>query len=132
MKGIDTNVLVRFLTQDDIDQTKTVRDLFEQAEIGNDRFHVSSMVLCELAWVLRSQYRLSRGEIGSVLASLLGLGLLEIQDRDLAVRALEQFRQGPADFSDYLIGQQNRRAGCEETLTFDRGLDGAAGFAILR
>ncbi len=132
MKGIDTNVLVRFLTQDDIDQTKTVRHLFEQAEIENDRFHVSSTVLCELAWVLRSQYRLSRGEIGSVLASLLGLGLLEIQDRDLTVRALEEFRQGRADFSDYLIGQQNRRAGCEQTLTFDRGLDGAPGFALLR
>ena len=132
MKGIDTNVLVRFLTQDDIDQTKTVRDLFEQAEIENDRFHVSSTVLCELAWVLRSQYRLSRGEIGSVLASLLGLGLLEVQDRDLAMRALEEFRQGRADFSDYLIGQQNRRAGCDETLTFDRGLEGSTGFAILR
>jgi predicted nucleic-acid-binding protein len=132
MKGIDTNVLVRFLTEDDVEQAKTVRDLFEQAEIENGRFHVSSTVLCELTWVLRAKYRLSRGEIGSTLQPLLGLGLLEVQDRDLAVRALEEFRHGPADFSDYLIGQQDRRAGCEETLTFDRGLDGAAGFAILR
>ncbi|HEX4496875.1 MAG TPA: type II toxin-antitoxin system VapC family toxin [Thermoanaerobaculia bacterium] len=131
MKGIDTNILVRFVTRDDPRQAQIIRDLFEQAEAENERFHVSSTVLCELVWVLRSQYRYDRGEICSTLASLLEIGLLQVQDRDLARRALEQFRTGPADFSDYLIGWQDRRAGCQETLTFDRGLDETPGFLVL-
>ncbi|HEY0510678.1 MAG TPA: type II toxin-antitoxin system VapC family toxin [Thermoanaerobaculia bacterium] len=132
MRGIDTNILVRFLVRDDPEQAQTVRSLFERAEIENDRFHVSSIVLCELVWVLRSRYRLGREDVCSILDALLDIGLLQIQDRDLARRALAEFRQGPADFSDYLIGWQDRRAGCEETLTFDGGLDGAPGFTILR
>jgi predicted nucleic-acid-binding protein len=132
VRGIDTNILVRFLVRDDPEQAQTVRSLFERAEIENDRFHVSSIVLCELVWVLRSRYRLGREDVCSILDALLDIGLLQIQDRDLARRALAEFRQGPADFSDYLIGWQDRRAGCEETLTFDGGLDGAPGFTILR
>jgi predicted nucleic-acid-binding protein len=132
VRGIDTNVLVRFLVRDDAEQAQTVRSLFERAEIENERFHVSGIVLCELVWVLRSRYRRDREEICSILDALLDIGLLQIQDRDLARQALEEFRKGPADFSDYLIGWQNRRAGCKETLTFDGGLDGAPGFTILR
>jgi predicted nucleic-acid-binding protein len=66
-----------------------------------------------------------------MLDSLLAAGLLQIQDRDLTKRALEEFREGPADFADYLIGWQNRRAGCEDTLTFDGDLEGSPGFTLL-
>jgi predicted nucleic-acid-binding protein len=131
VRGIDTNILVRFFTRDDPEQSQISRDLFARAEAENERFHVSTIVLCELVWVLRSQYRHNRGEICSILGSLLDIGLLQIQDRDLARRALEEFREGPADFADYLIGWQNRRAGCEKTLTFDGDLKNHPGFIVL-
>lgn len=131
MRGLDTNVLVRFLTRDDPEQAEAVYALFERAEAERTRFHVSGIALCELVWVLRSRYRLPRKEICSALEFLLGVGLLEIQHRDLAILALEDFRKGKADFSDYFIGWQNRRAGCEDTLSFDGDLDGTPGFTIL-
>jgi len=131
VRGVDTNILVRFLTADDPEQVEIVKDLFAQAEAEQERFNVSSIVLCELVWVLRAQYRLRRGEICSMLGSLFEARVLEIQEKDLARRALEQFKQGPADFADYLIGWQNRRAGCLDTLTFDGDLKGTPGFTAL-
>lgn len=131
MRGVDTNVLVRFLTGDDPEQVEIVKDLFARGEAEHQRFNVSSIVLCELVWVLRSQYRLRRGEICSMLDSLFEAGVLEIQEKDLARRALEEFKKGPADFADYLIGWHNRRAGCLDTLTFDGDLEGNSRFTIL-
>lgn len=131
MRGVDTNILVRFLTGDDPEQVEIVKDLFARGEAEHQRFNVSSIVLCELVWVLRSQYHLQREEICSMLDSLFEAGVLEIQEKDLARRALEQFKRGPADFADYLIGWQNRRAGCLETLTFDGDLKGTPGFILL-
>jgi predicted nucleic-acid-binding protein len=131
VRGLDTNVLVRFLTRDDPEQSRIVRSLFERADAEKTRFHVSSIALCELVWVLRSKYRLQREEICSALEHLLAVGLLEIQHRDLAILALADFRRGKADFPDYFIGWQNRRAGCEDTLSFDRDLDGTPGFTLL-
>ena len=131
MRGLDTNILVRLLTGDDPDQARKVEALLEKTEEEGDRLHVSSVTLCELAWVLRSRYRMSRQEISLALQSLLGSTLLEIQDRDLVRRALDDFRTGSASFPDYLIGWQNWQAGCIDTLTFDRPLSESAGFTLL-
>jgi predicted nucleic-acid-binding protein len=116
---------------DDPVQSETVKALFKQAEAENERFHVSIIVLCELVWVLKSRFRLSREDVCSILDSLLEVALLQFQDRDLARHALEEFRKGPADFSDYLLGWQDRRAGCEKTLTFDGDLEDHSGFTLL-
>jgi len=132
MRGLDTNVLVRFFVQDDPEQTQVVLDLFEQTERKGDRFHVTPVTLCELVWVLGSVYRQSRSQIYASLESLLNIRSIEIQDRDLVERALEDAKKGPAEFSDYLIGWQNRQANCVDTLTFDRGLRTAPGFTLLR
>jgi predicted nucleic-acid-binding protein len=132
MRGLDTNVMVRFVTDDDPAQTAVVKALFEQAEEAREQLFVSSIALCELVWTLRSRpYLLPRAEIATVLQRMLGTHLFEIQDRDLVRQALGDYRQGRADFADYLLGCLNRRGGCVETLTFDRKLDGAPGFILL-
>jgi predicted nucleic-acid-binding protein len=131
MRGIDTNILVRFLTADDPAQFRTVETLMETVEAQDDRLHINSVTLCELAWVLRSHYRMSREKISSALESLLSVTILEIQDRDLVERALHDFRTGSASFPDYLIGWHNQKAGCMETLTFDRTLASYPGFSLL-
>lgn len=131
MRGIDTNILVRFLTVDDPAQSRTVEALMETVEAQDDRLHINSVTLCELAWVLRSRYRMSREKISSALESLLSVTILEIQDRDLVEKALHDFRTGSASFPDYLIGWHNQKAGCMDTLTFDRTLASYPGFSLL-
>lgn len=131
MRGIDTNILVRLLTEDDSEQFRTVATLMTTAEAQNDRLHITSVTLCEVAWVLRSNYAMSREEIFSALDSLLSVRSLEIQDRDLVEKALQDFRVGAAGFPDYLIGWHNQKAGCTETLTFDKTLAKYPGFSLL-
>jgi predicted nucleic-acid-binding protein len=131
MRGLDTNVLLRFFTQEDPEQARIATDLISGAEDQGERLHISTIALCELVWVLRSAYRIRRDGIVSTIESLLGANTFEIQDRDLVRRALESYRSGKADFADYLIGWQDRRAGCSETLTFDGGLKGTDGFHFL-
>jgi predicted nucleic-acid-binding protein len=132
MRGLDTNILVRFCTNDDPAQVSLVKALFEEAEGRNEAFFVSSVALCELVWSLRRKpYRLSRTEVATVLEKILDTGIFEIQDRNLVRHALSHYRQGRADFADYLLGAHGRRAGCEVTLTFDRQLSKSPGFSLL-
>lgn len=131
MRGLDTNILIRHLIADEPEQSLAVRTLFQWGIRERKRFHVSTIVLCEVVWVLRTVYRFTRQEITSALESLLELAFLEIQDLDLVREALDDYRAGQADFADYLIGYQNQRAGCRDTLTFDRDLADSPGFALL-
>lgn len=131
MRGLDTNILVRYVTDDDPAQAAAVRRFFLDMEARGERLHVSCVVLCELSWSLRS-YEYSRSDIFAVLSKVLVTGLFEVQDSDLVRRALEEFGQGRADFADYLIGLQNRQAGCTDTVTFDGKLKATSGFTLLR
>lgn len=131
MRGLDTNVLLRYFTVDDPVQARIAADLISGAEGQGERLHISTITLCEMVWGLRKFYRVRRDSIASMIESLLDTSTFEIQDRDLVRRALDNYRGGKADFADYLIGWQDRRAGCSETLTFDGGLKGADGFHFL-
>lgn len=132
MRGLDTNVLLRALTGDDSAQSAAARRILEEAEALGEQFHLTTSVLCELVWALRGgAYRYGRELIASALAALLASAVFEVQDRDLVRRALEDYRAGPADFADYLIGWQNQVAGCDTTLTFDRALAGCERFSLL-
>ncbi len=130
MRGLDTNLLVRYVTDDDVAQAAVVRAFFRDVEARVERLHVSCIVLCELCWTLRG-YGYVRKDIAAVLARILATRLFDVQDSDLVRYALEEYRQGRGDFADYLIGWQNRRAGCTDTVTFDGKLKKASGFTFL-
>ncbi|HEX5761340.1 MAG TPA: type II toxin-antitoxin system VapC family toxin [Thermoanaerobaculia bacterium] len=133
MRGVDTNLLIRFFTRDEPRQFARVNALFERAEDAGERFYISTPVLCELVWTLRlGLYGWSRTELSSLIDLLLGTPLFEIQDRELVRRALADFRRGRAGFADYLLGWQNHAAGCVDTVTFDRDLRGHQLFSVLR
>ncbi len=132
MRGLDTNVLLRFITADDPEQTERVGALFAAAERSGDRFFVSAIALCELTWTLRGRpYGLDRDQIAAVVERILGTNLLEVQDRSLVRQALLDYRQDRGDFADHLLGRQCLAAGCADTITFDRKLGGTAGFSVL-
>lgn len=129
MRGLDTNVLLRYLTTDDPEQSPRVERLLENAEERGETFHVSVVVLVELMWTLaRGRYRYTKEELLEVLGLLLDTPLFHVQERDAVRRAILRFRSGGADFPDYLIGELDRGAGAEVTLTFDRRLGAEAGF----
>lgn len=132
MRGLDTNVLLRYLTEDDPVQSPTAARLIEHAEAAGERFHITTTVLCELIWTLHGRlYRLTRADIADMVEVLLETALFELQERDLVRRALADFRANSGDFADYLIGWQNEAAGCRSTVTFDRDLGDCGRFEVL-
>ncbi len=131
MRGVDANVLVRYFTADDSPQSKALDEIIERARADGERFYVTCLVLCELVVVLAREYLLEKGAIADLLDRLMHLDLFEIENRDLALRSLERYRSGTGDFSDYLMAQIGKRAGCRDTLTLDPLLKGERGFTTL-
>jgi predicted nucleic-acid-binding protein len=129
--GIDANVLVRYLTQDDAAQARRVDAFVSRAIDAGTRLHVDDIVLCELVWVLRGAYRFSKPTVASALDKIMSTALFSFDDRDLLRGALDEYRDGVGDFADYVIGRRNRRAGCEQTVTFDRLLGDSPSFSLL-
>lgn len=131
MIGLDTNVLVRYLVQDDPEQSARATAAIENAIEAGERLHLNPIVLCELVWVLSGTYRVRRGEVADTLERLLETDGLEVEHKDRVRAALERYRAGRADFADYLIGRTNGDGGCTHTLTFDRALRSDDAFRIL-
>jgi predicted nucleic-acid-binding protein len=126
--GLDTNVLVRYLTRDDEAQWKQAVEI-----IGNAEFcFISNIVLCELVWVLRGKpYKYSQSEILRIIELLLQSSKLEFANRTIIYQALKFNRTGKADFANYLIGAVNHHHECKITVTFDRKLIGEKSFRVL-
>ena len=125
MIGLDTNVLVRYLTRDDESQWQQAKEVIESGQLC----FIANIVLCELVWVLRGKpYKFSREEILSTLEMMLQSPAFEFENRSVVYQALQRAKQGRADFSDYLIGAIATHAGCQETVSFDRKLKGEKGF----
>jgi predicted nucleic-acid-binding protein len=131
IRGLDTNVLVRYLAQDDPVQARKANAVIEGTLAGGGNCYLSTVVLCEIAWVLRGAYGFDKKTIVRALDRILETAGFRIEDRDLVRQALEEFRRGRGDFADYLLGVRNRDAGCAETVTFDRSLEGSALFTVI-
>ena len=131
MTGLDTNVLVRYLTRDDPRQFRKAQEFLTGLSAKGETAHVSVIVLCELAWVLESAYRLDKPSIVGALRGLLDTVQFSIEDRDLVSDAVEEFSSGRAGFADYLIGIRNQAAACGKTATFDRALGSSPAFLVL-
>jgi predicted nucleic-acid-binding protein len=131
MRGLDTNVLVRYLTQDDPVQSRKVNTVIAEAVDRGEQCSISAIVLCELVWVLREAYRLDKPTVAATLEKVLDTAQLVVEQADLARRALDDYRRGRGDFADYLIGWRNRQAGCSDTVTFDRALGRSRLFRVL-
>lgn len=128
MIGLDTNVLVRYLTQDDARQARQASAVIEEAIRTGEPLFLNAVVLAELIWALEDCYGYGKPQILRLLGQLLAIRQLEIGQKEAVRRALDDFRQTRADFADCLIGQLNLQAGCQYTWTLDKGLRGLATF----
>lgn len=120
MIGLDTNVLVRYITQDEPAQAAAATELLESRISTEQPGHVAQVVLTELVWVLDRGYGYAKPDLIRVVRELLSVRELNIEKADEAWAAVQAFETGQADFADYLIGISGRSAGCSTTFTFDR------------
>jgi predicted nucleic-acid-binding protein len=128
MLGVDTNVLVRYLTRDDQPQYEKARRLIDRGKNKGGPLLVSLLVLLETEWVLRSRYELVKSEIVAAFSALLDTADLAFEDEPSIERALYSWKDSAADFADCLIEARNRRLGCRATATFDGKALKLAGF----
>jgi predicted nucleic-acid-binding protein len=126
--GLDTNVLVRYLVQDDAEQGATASRAIRAAVADQEPLFLCGVVLCETVWVLETAYGHDREAIADVLDRILLSDGFVVEGRDEVSAALRAYGAGRGDFADYLIGHVNTARGCARTLTFDRALHGTAGF----
>ena len=127
MLGLDTNVLVRFLVQDDRAQFERAQKLIGR-ESRTGGVLISLLVLLETEWVLRSRYSLAKSEILAAFSGLLASAELRFEDEHSIEEALFAWKDSPADFADCLIGARHRALGCRATASFDAKATKLPGF----
>ena len=130
MIGLDTNILVRYLTQDDPVQSKQAADIFERRLSDDYPGFISVVVMVEAAWVLERAYGLGSGDIASAIERLLQADTLIIENEQIVFSAMIALKEGLGSFSDAVIGALAIKAGCTHTLTFDRRALRLPGFQI--
>jgi predicted nucleic-acid-binding protein len=128
MLGLDTNVLIRYLVQDDQRQYEKARRLIHREASKGEPVLVSLLLLLEIEWVLRSRYGLSKVEILAAFSALLEAADLAFEDETSVEYALYSWKDSAADFADCLLEARNRRLGCRATATFDGKALKLAGF----
>ena len=129
MIGLDTNVLVRYVTQDHSAQSAAAVKIMESLSHESPGF-VSLVVIAELVWVLHFSYRFNRYEIEHVVERLLRSKELVIERAEIVSQALRKFRVSRANFADCLIERCGHAAECQYVLTFDKDA-AAAGMRLL-
>jgi predicted nucleic-acid-binding protein len=131
MIGLDTNVLLRYLLQDDEVQGEKASRAISRAAARNEPLFISVVVLCEAVWVLESAYGYRKAELVGVLDEILQTGGFEIEQRDLVRTTLDDYRASKSDFADCWIGRTNEAHGCGHTVTFERALKTLETFRVL-
>jgi len=131
MIGLDTNVLVRLLTNDDKTQAKRARDFLARNCSAENPAFISNIALAEAFWVLQSVYQLGRDEIGKALSLLFSAREIAFEDENSARQAWQSYAREGADFADCLIAAVDLASGCEVTVTFDRKAAKLDGFRLL-
>jgi predicted nucleic-acid-binding protein len=131
MIGLDTNVIVRYLAQDDPVQSTEATELIERELSEEEPGFVSVTAMAETAWVLERVYGLTTAELSAAIERMLQANALVVESEQQVFTAMIAVKEGRGSFADALIGALGAKAGCSHTLTFDRRALALAGFQIL-
>lgn len=131
MIGLDTNVLVGYLSQDDPRQSALAEDLIEATCSEKRPAFINHIVLCETVWVLERSYAVNKEMLANLIEKVLKTEQFSIQGVEMVWRALKEFKKSKADFSDCLMAQINLANGCEHTATFDKKASDGVGYRLL-
>ena len=131
MTGLDTNVLVRYLTLDDPVQSAKAIEILERRLTPKNPGFVSAVALVETVWVLDRAYGLTAPEIATAVERLLQVEVLTLENEQEVFTAIVALKQGRGSFADALIAELGARAGCTRTLTFDQKASRLLGFELV-
>lgn len=131
MIGLDTNVLVRYIMQDEVKQAAKATKLVESLSAQAPGF-ITLVSVVELVWVLSSSYSLGREQVVQALEVILRSKQLVVDQAEHVLRALRAFSTGNADFADCLIERMAASAGCAKTMTFDTAAAKTAGMTLIQ
>lgn len=130
MEAFDTNVIVRLCVRDDEQQYARAELIFRRATADAGAW-LSSVVLVEVAWVLRVAYKFDRATTATTLRRLIAIDGVHVEDNPTTHQALAAFESGAADFADYFILESARRDSALPLHTFDERLGKADGAALI-
>ena len=130
MIGLDTNILVRYLTQDDPVQSPKATDIMESRLTEENPGFISIVAMVETVWVLDRAFGLADDEIAAALERILQADTLVVENEQEVFMATIALKEGGGSFADALIGALGARAGCARTLTFDKTALRLSGFEL--
>ena len=130
MIGLDTNVLVRYIMQDDPIQSPKATLIIESLD-GVAGGYVTLVSIVELVWVLSVSFELTRSQVAQALDGIIRTKQFKIESANQVIRALRVFKVGKSDFADCLIERSADSAGCEKTITFDVNASKHAGMSLI-
>lgn len=130
MIGLDTNILVRCLAQDDPVQSPKASEIIERRLTEHNPGFVSIVAMVETVWVLDRAYGLSSQEIAAAIERMLQTDVLLVENEQDVFTAMVALKSGKGSFADALIGALGARSGCTRTLTFDRKAARLPGFEL--
>jgi len=130
MIGLDTNVLVRYIMQDDPKQSPKATKIVESLD-GVAGGYVTLVSVVELVWVLSASFELTRSQVAQALDAIIRTKQFKIESADQVIRALRVFKDGKSDFADCLIERSANSAGCETTVTFDVNASKHSGMTLI-
>jgi predicted nucleic-acid-binding protein len=128
--GLDTNVLVRYIMQDDIKQSPLATRIVESLSAQSPGF-VPLVAIVELSWVLSSAYELERNQLVEAFEALLRTKELVVERGEIVWKALRFLQRANGDFADCLIACSAEAAGCAKIMTFDRGAVKNGGMTLI-
>ncbi len=122
MIALDTNVLIRYVVEDDIRQSKLASQIINKYSGQKKSLFINNIVFCEFMWVLEKAYKYPRKSLVPVVQNILSTEEFVFENHDILWECFYQYETGKVDFSDILIGKTNQKQhNCEATLTFDKG-----------
>lgn len=130
MIGLDTNVLVRYLTQDDPLQSRKATEVLERQLSEENPGFVSIVAMVETAWVLDRAYKFSSREIAAAVERILQADVLVVESAFEVFTAMIALKEGRGTFADAVIAALGAKAGCIHTLTFDHKALRLRGFEL--
>ncbi|MGB2895290.1 MAG: PIN domain-containing protein [Anaerolineales bacterium] len=116
---VDTNIFLRFLTNDSPDQAQVVDQLLVRAELGELQLHTSVLTMAEIVWTLESYYNLKREDVRDQVVAILNTPGLQVEYADIIARAMILYADENIDFVDAYNGIWLQEQGLSSAITFD-------------
>lgn len=120
---IDTNIFLRFLTEDQPAQADRCAALVQRLRDGEEVASMSPLAVAEIIWTLERFYKLSKAQVAAKVSPLLKLKGLRVANKEVFLKALVLFAEKNISFTDAYMAVQMERAGIEELYSYDQDFD---------